>query len=73
MLGWEPLESLFFGAVICDLVEHGAGQIVGDTGEMDSPHGRLALAWSTVQDLATVIMIVVLSALATHSENLART
>jgi CPA2 family monovalent cation:H+ antiporter-2 len=72
ILGWKPLESLFFGAVVSISSSTVLVKIVGDTGEIDSPHGRLTLAWSTVQDLATVILIVVLSALATDSENLAR-
>ena len=70
-LGWEPLESLFFGTVIAISSSTVLVKIVGDTGEMDTPHSRLTLAWSTVQDLATVIMIVVLSALATDSDQLA--
>jgi len=72
MLGWKPLESLFFGAVVSISSSRVLVKIVGDTGEIDAPHGRLTLAWSTVQDLATVILIVVLSALATDSTNLAR-
>jgi CPA2 family monovalent cation:H+ antiporter-2 len=72
LLGWRPLESLFFGAVISISSSTVLVKIIGDTGEIDSPHGRLTLAWSTVQDLATVILIVVLSAMATDSENLAR-
>ena len=72
LLGWRPLESLFFGAVISISSSTVLVKIIGDPGEIDSPHGRLTLAWSTVQDLATVILIVVLSAMATDSENLVR-
>jgi CPA2 family monovalent cation:H+ antiporter-2 len=69
-LGWEPLESLFFGAVVSNSSSTVLSKIAGERGELDAPHGRLALAWSTIQDLSTVILIVVLSALATDSENL---
>jgi K+:H+ antiporter len=72
LLGWKPLESLFFGAVVSISSSTVLVKIMGDTGEIESPHGRLTLAWSTVQDLATVILIVVLSAMATDSTNLAR-
>lgn len=69
-LGWEPLEALFFGAVISNSSSTVLSKVLGERGEMDAPQGQLALAWSTVQDLSTIILIVVLSALATDSEAL---
>ena len=70
-VGWEPLESLFVGAVVSISSSTVLVKIAGDAGEIESPHSRLTLAWSTVQDFATVILIVVLSALATDSDSLA--
>lgn len=69
-LGWEPLESLFFGAVLSNSSSTVLSKVLGDRGEMDTGHGKLALSWSTVQDLSTIILIVVLSALATESDQL---
>lgn len=69
-LGWEPLEALFFGAVISNSSSTVLSKVLGERGEMDAPQGQLALAWSTVQDLSTIILIVLLSALATDSEAL---
>jgi CPA2 family monovalent cation:H+ antiporter-2 len=69
-LGWQPLEALFFGAVISNSSSTILSKVLGERGEMDSPQGRLALAWSSVQDLGTVILIVVLSALATDGASL---
>jgi len=69
-LGWGGVESLFFGAVISNSSSTVLSKVLGDRGEMDTPHGKLALSWSAVQDLGTVILIVVLTALATDSNTL---
>lgn len=69
-LGWEPLEALFFGAVLSNSSSTVLSKVLGERGEMGAPHGQLALAWSTVQDLGTIILIVVLSALARGSDDL---
>lgn len=71
-LGWAPLEALFFGAVLSNSSSTVLSKVLGERGEMDTPWGKLSLAWSTVQDLGTIILIVVLSALATESDALAR-
>jgi CPA2 family monovalent cation:H+ antiporter-2 len=68
--GWEPIEALFFGAVISNSSSTVLSKVLGDRGEMNTPPGRLALAWSTMQDLGTVVLIVLLSALATDSDAL---
>ena len=70
-IGWDPMEALFFGAVLSNSSSTVLSKVLGERGEMDTPQGGLALAWSTVQDLSTIILIVVLSALATDSDNLA--
>lgn len=69
-LGWQPLEALFFGAVISNSSSTVLTKVLGERGEVDSTHGRIALAWSTVQDFGTVALIVILSALAMGSGNL---
>ncbi len=72
LLGWEPLEALFFGAVLSNSSSTVLSKVLGERGEMDTPHGKLAPSWPTVQDLGTIILIVVLSALATESDALLR-
>src|SRR5690606_18527709 len=69
-IGWGWLESLFFGAVISNSSSTVLSKVLGDRGEMATSQGRLALAWSTVQDLGTVILIVVLSSLAGDRDGL---
>jgi len=65
LLGWGQLESVFVGAVLSNSSSTVLGKVLGDRGETDTEHGHIALAWSTVQDLGTILFVVVLSALAT--------
>ncbi|HEY3063041.1 MAG TPA: cation:proton antiporter [Chloroflexota bacterium] len=62
-LGWETAGSLFLGAALA--ISSGAvlSKILGERGELEAEHGRIALAWSTVQDLATIVLVVLLPAL----------
>ena len=69
-LGWSPLESLFFGAVLSNSSSTVLSKILDERGEMESEHGQIGLAWSTVQDLSTIVLVVVLSALAAGSQSL---
>jgi CPA2 family monovalent cation:H+ antiporter-2 len=69
-LGWQPLEALFFGAVISNSSSTILSKVLGERGELDSPQGKLSLAWSSLQDLGTVVLIVVLSALAGSGDSL---
>jgi CPA2 family monovalent cation:H+ antiporter-2 len=63
-LGWTPAAALVFGAALA--ISSGAvlGKLLGERGEQDSEHGRIAFAWSTVQDLGTILLVVLLPSLA---------
>lgn len=63
-MGWGELESVFFGAVVSNSSSTVLGKVLGERGEADTEHGHIALAWSTVQDLGTIVLVVLLSALA---------
>lgn len=63
-LNWPSVQSLFLGAVVAISSSAVLGKVIEEHGEGDSEHGRIALAWSTVQDLATIALVVVLSAVA---------
>jgi CPA2 family monovalent cation:H+ antiporter-2 len=69
LLGWQPVEGLFFGAVLSNSSSTVLSKVLDERGASGSPEGRLALAWSTVQDLSTIVLVVVLSALATGRDN----
>jgi CPA2 family monovalent cation:H+ antiporter-2 len=63
-LGWSPTASYVFGAVISNSSSTVIGKVLGDRGEVDTRHGRLSLAWSSVQDVSTVVLVAVLAFLA---------
>jgi monovalent cation:H+ antiporter-2, CPA2 family len=67
-LGFGSLEALFLGAVISNSSSTVLAKVLGDRGEQDAEHGRVAFAWSSVQDLSTIVLVVVLSALAAGGE-----
>ncbi len=70
LLGLAPLEALFLGAVVSNSSSTVLTKALSERGEQDSLHGRISLAWSSVQDLGTVALVVVLSALAAGSERI---
>ncbi|HUS61189.1 MAG TPA: cation:proton antiporter, partial [Acidimicrobiales bacterium] len=63
-LGFGQLESLFFGAFISQSSSMVMAKILGERGELDSAHGHLVLGWATLQDISTVVLVVLLSGLA---------
>jgi monovalent cation:H+ antiporter-2, CPA2 family len=64
LVGWGLLESLFFGAVISNSSSTVLSKVLGERGEADTEHALIGLGWSTVQDLWTIVLIVVLTAMA---------
>jgi len=69
-LGWGSLEAFAFGAVVSNSSSTVLGKVLGDRGELNTIQGRVGLAWSTVQDLSTIALIVILTALASDGGNL---
>jgi monovalent cation:H+ antiporter-2, CPA2 family len=71
-LGAGFVEALFMGAVasICSSVV--LVKVAGEEALSSTPDGRLALSWSIVQDLLTVVLVVLLSAVAAPTEALLR-
>ncbi len=64
LLSWEPLPALFFGAIIAISSGVVLSKILTEQGGTDQVYGRIALAWSTVQDLVTITLVIILSAAA---------
>jgi CPA2 family monovalent cation:H+ antiporter-2 len=69
LLGWGWLEALFFGAVLSNSSSTVLSKVLADRGEEASLPGQIALGWSTVQDIGTVILVVVLTTLAEGGNN----
>lgn len=67
-LGWELIEALFIGgaASVCSTVV--LVKIAGEEALHTTPHGRTALGVSIVQDLVTITLVVILTALGSREE-----
>ena len=63
-VGLGSLESLFFGAVLSNSSSTVLGKLLAEREQTNSGPGRTALAWSSVQDLTTVVLVAVLGVLA---------
>lgn len=66
-LGWELLEALFIGAAVAICSSVVLVKLAGDDVLQTTTHGRMAIGISIVQDIVTVVLVVVLSALGTES------
>jgi CPA2 family monovalent cation:H+ antiporter-2 len=64
LLGWPLARGLFFGGVIAISSTMVILKTLLDRGEVAAPHGRVLLGMLIVQDLAVVILIVLLPQLA---------
>ena len=62
-LGFQPLESLFLGAFVSQSSSAVMAKILGERAETDTAHGHVALGWATLQDLSTIVLVVLLTAL----------
>lgn len=62
-LGWSALESLVFGAVLSNSSSTVLSRVVLERDELESPYAKLGLAWSSVQDVSTIALVAVFSAL----------
>lgn len=56
-LGWGPAEAYAIGAVLSNSSSTVLSRVLDERGELDSSHARLALAWSSVQDVSTVALV----------------
>lgn len=68
LLGWSWSESFAFGAVISNSSSTVLSKVLADRGELDREHARVGLAWSSVQDLSTVVLVAALALAAPGGE-----
>ncbi|HET9878221.1 MAG TPA: cation:proton antiporter [Candidatus Limnocylindria bacterium] len=69
LLGHPLIESLFLGAIVSIASSVVMVKLLGEAALHATLHGKLALAWSVVQDLITVLLVVVLAALSEQAES----
>lgn len=63
LFGWPFAEAFCFGAAIAISSSVVTGKLLNERGETGSTHGQIAFAISTVQDLATIGLVIVLRSL----------
>jgi monovalent cation:H+ antiporter-2, CPA2 family len=66
-MGWSPLASLVFGAVLSNSSSTVLSRVLIENDELETPHGKLGLAWSSVQDVSTILLVAVFSALSPNA------
>lgn len=59
LVGWSDLQSYAFGAVISNSSSTVLGKLLTDRGELESRQARLGMAWSSVQDISSVVLVAV--------------
>ncbi|HEX5588788.1 MAG TPA: cation:proton antiporter [Candidatus Limnocylindrales bacterium] len=65
VVGLEARPALILGAVLAISSTLVVAKMLEERGELDSLHGKNAIGWMIVQDVATIVFIVVLPAIAT--------
>ena len=71
-LGSQPVEQVFFGAILSLSSTVVIIKLLLDLGQMDTPHGEIAVGIALVQDWCLVSMMVLLPAWATAEEAVAQ-
>lgn len=60
-LGWSSFEAVFLGAFASISSTAIAARILGERGETETDHGLISIGWLAVQDLWTIVLIVLLT------------
>jgi CPA2 family monovalent cation:H+ antiporter-2 len=68
LLGFSSIEALFLGAVVSNSSSTVLAKVLAERDQTDTRPARTALAWSSVQDLGTVVLVAGLTALSTVEE-----
>ena len=68
VMGWELIEALFIGGAVSVCSTVVLFKVAGEAALQTTAHGRAALGVSIVQDLVTVALVVILSALGSRDD-----
>lgn len=71
LFGWDAPAALALGFVLSNSSSTVLTKVLSEYGEEGSTHGRIALGWSAVQDVTTVVLLVVLAAFGDEGGSLA--
>ncbi|MEO8510941.1 MAG: cation:proton antiporter [Chloroflexota bacterium] len=72
LVGWSPLEAAFVGAAVAICSTVVLAKVVGESVLRSTTQGQIAVGWSIMQDLLTVVLVVVLSELAAETTDVLR-
>jgi CPA2 family monovalent cation:H+ antiporter-2 len=72
LFGWPPLQGIVIGAVVSVASTMVLARLLLDRGELHTRHGRVMVAITLVEDLAVVVLTVLLPALGRESGQAAR-
>jgi CPA2 family monovalent cation:H+ antiporter-2 len=62
-LGWPPLQGVMVGMVVSVASTMVLARLLADRGEMQSQHGRVMIGLTLVEDLAVVVLIILIPVL----------
>jgi monovalent cation:H+ antiporter-2, CPA2 family len=63
LLGWAPLQGVMVGMVVSVASTMVLARLLADRGEMQSPHGRIMIGLTLVEDLAVVVLTILIPVL----------
>ena len=63
LLGWRPVQGIVIGAIVSVASTMVLARLLMERGELSSLHGRIMIAVSLVEDLAVVVLAVLMPAL----------
>src|SRR5882757_9014881 len=63
MLGWSPIQGVAVGAIVSVASTMVLSRLLADRGELRSPHGNVMIGITLVEDLAVVVLTVLLPSL----------
>ena len=69
-LGWGATPSFVLGAVVSNSSSTVISKLITERGDAGAMYSRIALAWSSIQDLTTIVLVVMITALAGGGERL---
>jgi CPA2 family monovalent cation:H+ antiporter-2 len=67
-LRWPLAEALAFGAVLSNSSSTVMSRLLADRGALESPAARIGLAWSSVQDVSSIVLVAAFLVVAPSSQ-----
>ncbi|MBL8918475.1 MAG: cation:proton antiporter [Myxococcaceae bacterium] len=68
-LGWPLAEAWAYGAVLSNSSSTVMSRLLADRGALESPAARIGLAWSSVQDVSSIVLVAAFLFIVPSSQN----